>query len=372
MPINNSREPPPATREGTRVSDEAGFSLVMSLWLMALLGIVGGLFAYESLQRTRMTDALVRRENAHTMARAGVEIWMGQLRADTAPANDYDAQTENWGWGGQLKNGVTMGDTLYVPSGSPSYQTGDIGFVAIEKIQDETGKHNLDEPLGTTGDTATKIMDNLPVDGLSNALDQPDTFWVSPGDVVYMSGIGSANYQDSLKVVSPYRSGGKINVNTAHPDAMKGLIIRKRSDADTENCYEGSCDFFLGKGGEDGDEENLEQLITAIMERRSGASLSGPNYEEEREALKKGGDEFENLGEVCTTIENETAGKEGDQDFQCNTFKKYIRLDSEGVFRVVVRGGSVDASGEVLNQTTLEAYVDRSQDPMQLISLRSP
>lgn len=362
--MNYSSEPSP-DQEGTLASSEEGFSLVMSLWLMALMGIVGGLFAYESLQRTRMTDSIVRRENAYTMARARVDLWMGQLRADfkeeEGDSSAHDAQTENWGWGGELKSGVSMGDTLYLPSGSASYQEGDIGFVAIEEIQEETGKHNLNKPLGTSGDTATKIMKKLPVSSLENALSKPDTFWVSPGDVVYVSGIGSSGYEKSLNVVSPYRSGGKININTATPQAMEGIIIRNFGDTEAagDGCYYNSCDYFFGDTSED--------LITAIMEARSG----GSSTEEEKESLiAGGGDAFETTGEVCSIIENE--GGEGEQDFQCETFKKYVRVHSEGVFRVLVRGGSIDSNGEVLNQTTLEAYVDRAQDPMQLISLRSP
>lgn len=371
-------------RDQFLLKSQDGFSLVMALWLMALLGIAGSMFAYQSIQQSRMTDAVIQRENAHSIARSGIELWMGQLRQDKIGGNSYDAFTENWGWGGNIMDGVSTGDTIYVPSGNNSYTDGDIGYFRIETIQDESGKHSVKNPLNSGSDTslARQVLDGdtdpngFPLrtlgkseaENLLNPEDLPesDTKWISAGDLALFSGIN----KEYRNIGSIYREDGKINVNTAPFEALKGIKMRDFSDTDDDNCHY-SCDYFL-----------TPDLIITIMESRSGAGLSKPSddaddtvavklhKQEKKSFINGGGSAFTSKTDVRDAIQDEAPGNI--DDFQFDEFKKHIRLNSEGIFRVVVRGVSMDAENDPVNAVTLEAYVDRSQNPMRIISLREP
>jgi Tfp pilus assembly protein PilX len=365
-------------------NEQDGFSLVMALWLMALLGIAGSMFAYQSIQQSRMTDAVIQRENAHSLARAGVELWMSRLNQDPTT---YDAFTDNWGWGGQLKDGTNMGDTVYVPSGNKDFTEGDIGYFRIERIEDESGKHNVKDPLnaGTNELLAARALDGdsdpdeapglrtLSQRQSENMADKStvptDTGWISPGDMMYVSYLGESKFEEYKHIGSIYRTDGTINVNTAPYETLLGVQMRSLSDTNPKNCEEDPCVYFL-------DDEIAREII---MQTRSGASLSEPSnseeaaalYDQERTSYRNGsGNPFETKDEVVNAIQS--AGPEKIEDFQDTAFKDNIRIDSEGVFRVLVRGVSMDAKNDPVNAVTLEAYVDRSQDPMEIISLRAP
>lgn len=365
-------------------NEQDGFSLVMALWLMALLGIAGSMFAYQSIQQSRMTDAVIQRENAHSLARAGVELWMSRLNQDPTT---HDAFTDSWGWGGQLKDGISTGDTVYVPSGSSDYQDGDIGYFRIERIEDESGKHNVKDPLnaGTNELLAARALDGdsdpdeapglrtLTQRQSENMADKStiptDTGWISPGDMLYVSYLGESKFEEYKQIGSVYRTDGKINVNTAPYETLLGVQMRNFSDTDPSNCDDDPCVYFL-------DDEMAREII---MQTRSGASLSEPSnaeeaaalYDQERTSYQNGsGDPFETRDEVVNAIQS--ASPEYIEDFQDTTFRSKIRVDSEGIFRVLVRGVSMDAKNDPVNAVTLEAFVDRSQDPMEIISLRTP
>lgn len=370
------------------VHGESGFSLIMSLWLLALIGIISSMFAYQALQQIRMSDAMTRRGNAHVLARAGLELWMGQLRSDAITNNPYDSFSENWGWGGEWKQGVDMGDTVYVPSGQSSYQPGDRGFFKLMLVQDESGKHDLRDPLNTGSDTITAIQS---LDGDSDPDEAPglrtlndrkasnlvtsssgpaDTQWISAADMIWVSWIGPATWREYRNIGSPYRNDGKINVNTAPYEALLGIQMRSKSDSDSTNCMDiDRCAYFV-----------RDQIARTLMESRSGvSSLDEPSntgeaeqlYHDEKQGYLSGsGTPFTTKQDACDAIT--TANPNYEMDFQCSEFKNHIRVDSEGVFRVKIEGGTVNSSGEKLNEIVIEAYVDRSTNPVEIIYLRQP
>lgn len=323
-------------------SSSDGIAFVTALWLLAILSVLITSFVITSIFLLRLTDASGKFETEASMARAGISAWMAQARAD-ALEDDADDFTENWGWGGEIKSGVPMGDTVYLPSGSPAPESNDIGFFRIVEIEDESGKQNLKTPvsakaLDTNNNPAARSLSS---NQASEVLNRSDSEWLTTQDLRYIPYVSDVD--TVKKVYSAFRTDTKINVNTASYESLRG--IKMNTDTTTSPNYLDN------------------DLALDIIKRRSGYDASPPNSTsdiqtietQEKNQYKNGnGNPFTDLDDLCNRSLFNNHSK-----FNCNVFKQYARVTSEGIFRIKVVGGGLTPSGEIGGTVPFEAYVDR-------------
>lgn len=269
-----------------------------------------------------------------------------------------DHHHEVWGWGGEIISGVAMGDTVYLPSGDSSAQNGDIGLFVIEKIEDESGKHDLKTPPSVgaiDGGNATLRTFSFPVS--QYVFDRNEEEWITSGDMMAIDDVGKGKWIEARSLYSSYREGDEININTALFEALRGIQVNPAPE-------------FLAQDD-----------ALAIIENRSPlTNITAPTNAEEAQQLDRdeaksyqntGGVPFTRATQACDVIDpaNYSYG------FSCSIFANHVRTSSEGVFRAVVRGATIDGNGDVIGSSLFEIIVDRrpietGSGPMKVIYSR--
>jgi hypothetical protein len=293
---------------------------------------------------------------------------------------------ERWGWGGEIVDGIPMTSKVFLPSLKSSYQPGDIGYFKITNIEDESGKINLLAD-GRNPDSAadrSKLYigndlrranitegDAKAIINFANENIAGDS-WASPGDFftadenVSNPGTLLAGgldvwlkrrhvYTGSLP--SSYPDTKSININTAPYEALRSIPISANEEHFvTEKMAKELIEFRSG----DAVSENSNTNITIPQE----------NYQNNNEPTNP-----YNYSTARSACDLSTFKNEG--DFNCDAFSKYVRTNSAGIFRVIVRGVAVDSSGDTQGSTKMEAMVDRtgltdgSGDGMKVIYKRT-
>ncbi len=66
----------------TNFKSENGNALIIVLWLLAILAALTSAFAMNAIIQTQITEAIAKMGSGYSLARAGLEAWMAQVRAD--------------------------------------------------------------------------------------------------------------------------------------------------------------------------------------------------------------------------------------------------------------------------------------------------
>ncbi len=287
----------------------------------------------------------------------------------------------DWFWGGEIVPGVSMGDTVFIPSFGSSPEPADFGYFRVEKIHDESGKQDLNNPrtascisdaggwvdndgcvLGEHTDTGrTMRLFNWAEDIMTRS--RP---WLTTFDLLDISNIGSARARALGASYSAYRQdfSDMVNLNTASWEALRGIQM-------------------AGEPHGSGDTQFITNQLALEIIRLRGAppevlaqlpvsSTSDDHFPELGPLAAAGnGELFDDIIELCDQLEqSEHAG-----DFDCNVFQQYAMLGSEGIVQVEVVGGRIDGQGSPLSRSTVQAVVDRRPlfdgEPLKIMFMRS-
>lgn len=290
-----------------------------------------------------------------------------------------DSYWDPWGWKGEIFSGVSMSDTVYLPSGSSSPQDGDIGGFRIVKIEDEGGKQSLQAPpslLALDTSDGARTFTNSEADEIINGDGSKNYAWLTPGDLVHIGGEGMTALTEKRHSYSVYRDTSvakpiPININTASYESLMGIQIH--SDPSSLDSKE---DGFM-----------TEDMAKRLIDQRSGQAVSSNNCvgnsscDDHFPELSKvayppnsSGSGFSSTQEACDIL------KSMNDNFECGTFKKYTTIESTastggGVFSVWVKGFTLDKDGKILSELFLEAVVDRrpvvqGTGPLEIIYTR--
>lgn len=314
-----------------RSSPESGYVLAVFLVLLALVSATVASFSLTSIYSLQESNATREREVSFQMARAGLDLWMGNLRADwianhkgnictggggnttgsgginpssspcgylgcmpggtvptspSSPSIKMEHHGHSWGWMSEIISGsgnsIDMGDTVYLPSESgPSSgpTSGDAGYFRIRFIEEATAEF-------------PHMSDTLPV---------------------------SCRKTGNLDPSSPK----KINVNTASYNHLRQVSDGTRTLTHAE--------------------------AKAIVDHRTGQTQNinaGDDFglRDEQWDLTNA-DTFPSKDSVCNVIQNATGGTpNGCSGFQTGGIWNDLDIETENKrrFCVEIEGGSID------------------------------
>jgi len=286
-----------------------------------------------------------------------------------AGGGDWNAHyLADWAWGGEIADGVSVGDTVYVPSFSDSFQEGDFGYFRITAIHDESGKQDLDNPrevdcegadydgcvLGEHLDTGRTMR----IYSFAEEIMERDVEWVTTMDLMHVGHIGPERIAAFRPSYSAYRKSEaeRVNINTASWEALMGIQIADGDPPEfmTDDMARELIEIRSGSGDVDGD---LPVDSTTDDEYPE----LGPEY------VTNQADTFSHVTEACDVLEDEN-------DFDCNVFSQYAMTGSEGLLWVEITGGRLNTEGDVMSSTHLQALVDRRPlalgEPLEVVYKR--
>lgn len=328
-------------------NNQRGVALITFLLLIAFLSSVVSLYALISFFHFQNTASLEARERAYQTARGGIDLWIGHLRTDaipirerplpseaddtTTPPEPYDTRTANpWTMLGQM----SVGD-LDVPGASGKNGKDTVPFDAHT---DSWGWGSQIVPGVNTGDTVY-----LP--SLSGDYSDDDYAMFHLVKIRDESGLLPKKRHDD----SALATTTQININTGTYEALQSIKMSP-DQSDDPQTLTGS-------------------MAKSIMERRSSTSISSSPPSVKDENYQTGDpDPFESLDEACTFLE----GKHG--NFNCGTFARHARIDSEGLFMVEIIGAATPESGVTKGSVRLKALIDRREfmlgkAPVKILSI---
>lgn len=287
-----------------------GIALIMAMWIMTILVMVAASFAFMMRTEVKMATNFRNEMKAHYLARAGVEKAIAALRNDSAAATDD--RTEDWYTSTTGAGEITLGRGIYTVI-----------------VEDESGKINLNNAdndsldglknVGST--TADKIIDyNKDFDTIRELVKCPDvgmgiwdgnstyddtTYWNKDGITVYTTPFGGGDDQ--------------ININTAPWYGLRGL-----SDG-------------------------------------SGSGLSDPEIRDIRNYV------YANPLETITAPNLEAISNIDSDEATALAAGNQLKVTSEGFFRIISIGEARDASGTTIAQRKIEAVIDRTTNPINIL-----
>ncbi len=93
------------------IKNESGLSLVAVLWIIVILTVIATEFLYSVRLEQRIKDNMLERTKMYYAAKAGLEMFIAQLKEDETP---YDALTEEWAEEitGEIEDGMRANNTL--------------------------------------------------------------------------------------------------------------------------------------------------------------------------------------------------------------------------------------------------------------------
>ena len=101
-------------REGayhTQGSKEKGFALVVTLWVMAVLGVMAASFSYEALCETKVQSWSTQDRQAYNLARGGIHIATGIIRKHAR--DSVHSITDKWFSGNSFYKDISFGPGYY-------------------------------------------------------------------------------------------------------------------------------------------------------------------------------------------------------------------------------------------------------------------
>jgi general secretion pathway protein K len=162
-----------------RLPDERGIILVIVLWIMTLLSVMAGSFAYSMRTETRLAINRVERAQARALADAGVAYAMLQVLAASQPTLGLppwpvDRSVREWRFGsGQLRIAVVdAGGLIDLNSADRSLLRGLLAFAGV-------GAEELEKRLDAIED------------------------WRDPDDLRHPNGAEAAEYRAAGRVTGP-------------------------------------------------------------------------------------------------------------------------------------------------------------------------
>lgn len=202
---------------------EEGLTLILILWIIAILSITTlSLASYMRLQ-LRITKNKTERLKAYYIARAGIERAILELRRDT---NDYDALNEEWSTNEEAYNSIQFGEGEY----------------SIQVI-DEESKLNINIPVQDEEDKIlfSRLLLSLPEireDQVSAILEhrREGGIFRSVDEISTLKKIDQEVFlaiKDLITVYSSKESNNKkINLNKATIEELKSNLGLAHKEAD--------------------------------------------------------------------------------------------------------------------------------------------
>ncbi|MDK2957095.1 MAG: hypothetical protein PWQ57_2591 [Desulfovibrionales bacterium] len=250
-----------------RRSGEAGFALIITLWVMGILGVMASTFAFQTECETKVEHWSAQSRQAYNLARAGVHRTAGLIREHAR--DQYHSITAGWFSGAEEFHDVSFGPGYYsivrqdfVPKGAGAVTE---ALSPLEK--DEGGKYGLVDEESLLNINAASMSQLQGFPDVSNVLAANIILFITKkkealkkeknqqkqqdeGDVqekglvdgpirkveelLQVKGMtkeifyGSPGEQDGLADCLTCFSSGKVNINTAKPAVLHAIGFTKQ------------------------------------------------------------------------------------------------------------------------------------------------
>lgn len=287
-----------------------GIALIMAMWIMTILVMVAASFAFMMRTEVKMATNFRNEIQAHYLARAGVEKAIAALCNDSAAATDD--RTEDWYTSTTGAGEITLGRGIYTVIVEDESGKINLNNADNESLQGlfDVGSATADEIIDYTKgfDTIRELVKCPEVamgiwDG--NSTYDSTTYWNKDGITVY---------------TTPFGTDDQININTAPWYGLRGL-----SDGD------------------------------------GGTGLSDPEIRDIRNYV------YANPLETITAPNLEAISNINSDEATDLAAGNQLKVTSEGFFRIISIGEVRDASGTTIAQRKIEAVIDRTTNPIDIL-----
>jgi|GEM_PF-2628337 general secretion pathway protein K len=231
----------------TRLSNQQGFALVITLWVMAILGVMAASFSYEALCESKVESWSSQDRRAYNLARGGIHRAAGVIRKHAR--DPVHSITDKWFSGQSLYKDVKFGPGYYSIVSSEIDHSKKInkdkvlhyglvdeesrlninvatmgqlqGFPAVSNVLASNIIYFLTKKRGnsTKGAPASVAMAKGQVDGPVRSLDELLQVKGMSRDILYGSSGGNGGIAQHLTCFS----SGKVNINTAGKEVLHAV-----------------------------------------------------------------------------------------------------------------------------------------------------
>lgn len=344
-----------------------GYALVTFLWLAAILAATVAMFSTIAIFRHEDSEAIRAREVSYQLARSGLSLWMGHVRTDVivspSPGEDSD------------EDGSDEDDKVNTPENQKSGPWMLLGQLTRSKLN-SIPDINDDSKNEKNGDTVDAFTDPWGWD--STIVEN-----ISMGDTVYLPSRRQTYQTGDLgyfKIISIVDESGVVASDTNNTDPA--LSTSEEININTAS-YRALRSIKISQGPEENAEYLSDRLAKAIIERRSGSSqsVSDPNgngiIELSEEVYSDGkSNPFSNINpDACNYLQSidPTFGRQN-----CLQLHRHAKTQSDGLFTVEIKAGTVDPDGNIIGRYYLKARIDRrgidpeysADGPLRIISIK--
>ena len=258
------------------IKNESGLSLVAVLWIVIILTVIATEFLYSVRLEQRIQGNMVERTKMFYAAKAGLEMFIAQLKSDETP---YDALTEDWAEGltGEIEDGMRPNNTLNYKvtvtdeSSKINVNTADEkmlqGVLALAGVSDEETAQTLAQAMvQARGEKFRTVGDLAKVEGMT-----PEILYGNPQQQLQQT---STQTQQQSETSDEEQQSTKplIDLVTVHSvDKNVDAEGQNRVDLNSAN-QEQLSQIQVEDSGGDGD-KNQQQILSekeaqAIIDQR--------------------------------------------------------------------------------------------------------